>query len=242
MPAKGIFITGTDTGIGKTVVAAAIARVLKERGINVGIMKPVTSGCSERDGKLFSDDAALLRWAAGLPFDEDTEPYCLKAPIAPSMAAEKEGVRIDFSLIKSAYDRLASQHDFMIIEGAGGLMVPLAGGLLIADLITQLKVPALVVTRPNLGTVNHTLLTCFTARQLGIETRGFIINRYPDRPGEAEEYAPHLLDSLAGVPLLGVLPEVESFDREDQVEELADHLARHPATGIMLREIGVHDA
>lgn len=239
---KGIFITGTDTGVGKTIVAASLARLLKQQGINVGVMKPVTSGCTEREGRLFSEDADLLRWAAGVPLDQDSEPYCLKAPVAPSVAAEKEGVRIDFAHIKACYERLAAKHDFIIVEGAGGLMVPLAGAFLVADLITHLKLPALLVTRPNLGTINHTLLTCFGAGHLGIDMRGFIINRYPDRPGEAEEYAPHLLDSLAGTPLLGVLPEVASYVGKDQVIEVVDYLTKHPATSFLLREIGVPHA
>ena len=121
-------ITGTDTGVGKTIVAATIARLLHQRGVNVGVMKPVTSGCREVDGRLVSEDAELLAWAAGCDSaDPDTAPYRLKEPLAPSVAASREGVRIDFSRIRDAYDRLASRHDVVIVEGAGGLMVPLAG-------------------------------------------------------------------------------------------------------------------
>jgi dethiobiotin synthetase len=239
IPAKGIFITGTDTGVGKTIVAASIARLLREQGVNVGVMKPVTSGCDEVDGRLISEDAELLCWGAGLEASADITPYLLRAPIAPSMAAEKERVRIDLGLIKAAYERLASRHDFVIVEGAGGLMVPLAGGLLIADLVTSLSLPLLVVARPNLGTINHTLLTCFAAKQLGIDLRGFIVNNYPAAPGAAEEYAPHLLASLAGAPLLGLFPQIEAIDRKQQVLEISAVLSKEPATAIMLREIGV---
>ncbi|AJE03271.1 dethiobiotin synthase [Geobacter pickeringii] len=239
MANRSIFITGTDTGVGKTVVSAALARLLRNRGINVGVMKPVTSGCIERDGGLVSEDAELLAWAAGVPLDEDCAPYCLRTPIAPSVAAAREGVKIDFPRIRESYERLLQRHDFVIVEGAGGLMVPLTGGMLVADLVTALKLPLLVVARPNLGTINHTVLTCFTAKQLDIDLRGVIVNSYPDTPDMAEEYAPHLIDSLSGAPLLGVFPLIPGDSAREQVEQLAARLATEPTTKILLREIGL---
>jgi dethiobiotin synthetase len=240
MAGKGIFITGTDTGVGKTIAAAALARLLHDRGVDVGVMKPVTSGCLECEGKHLSEDAALLSWGAQCdPGDPDIAPYCLKAPIAPTVAASMEGVRIDFGLIRSAFQRLASRHEFLIVEGAGGLMVPLAGGLMVADLICMLALPVLVVARPHLGTVNHTVLTCYAAKQLGIEVKGVIIDDYPDAPDRAAESAPHLIDSLSGVPLLGIFPHVAGDDQRLVVESLAAKLAAEPATKILLREIGI---
>lgn len=240
MLSKGIFITGTDTGVGKTVAAAAIARLLKNRGINAGIMKPVTSGCIERDGRLVSEDAELLAWGAGLAgVKPDNAPYLLRAPLAPSEAASRDGVRIDLAAIQQAYLRLAEQHDFVIVEGAGGLMVPLAGGLLVADLITRLQLPTLVVTRPNLGTINHTLLTTFSAKQMGIIITGVIINNYPAEPDDAESYAPHLLGSLAGAPILGVFPRVDEADQHKMVEQLVDRIEEHPLTPFLIKELGL---
>ena len=237
---KGIFITGTDTGVGKTVAAAAIARLLRDRGVDVGVMKPVTSGCIEVNGARFSEDAELLAWGAGCdPVDPDIAPYLLKEPMAPSVAAAMDGSRIDFGRIHDAFNRLAGRHEFMIVEGAGGLMVPLAGGLMVADLIGRLSLPALVIARPGLGTVNHTVLTCFAAKQLGIDTRGVIINNYPETPDRAAESAPHLIDSLCGAPLLGIFPHVSGDDQRGIAESLAATLAAEPATRIMLREIGI---
>ncbi len=236
---KGIFITGTDTCVGKTVFSAALAKLLKKRGINVGVMKPVTSGCNERNGRLVSADAELLAWSAGVEMDQEVAPYLFKEPIAPSAAAEMEHKKIEFSRIVAAYHRLAEEHDFVIVEGAGGLMVPLAGGLMVADLIKLLDLPLLVVARPNLGTVNHTILTCFVARELGLEVKGTIINNYPDSPDSAESTAPHLIDSLSGVPLLARLPALPDIDDKSRVEKLAEWLAREPATRILLREIGL---
>jgi dethiobiotin synthase len=118
MTNKGIFITGTDTGVGKTVATAVIARILRGHGVKVGVMKPVTSGCIVIDGKLVSEDAELLKWAsATTAADSDIAPYLLSAPLAPSAAATLDGTRICFSTIRAAYERLAAVHDFAIILG-----------------------------------------------------------------------------------------------------------------------------
>lgn len=236
---KGIFITGTDTGVGKTIVSAVLARVLKGRGVNVGIMKPVTSGCPDGE-PLVSEDAELLAFGAGIdPLQEESAPYRFKASLAPSIAASMEGKRIEFSRIAEAYDKLAARHDFVIVEGAGGLMVPLAGGLLIADLANRLQLPLLVVARPNLGTVNHTLLTCFCARQLGLSVTGVIINGQEEQPGPAEEYAPHMIGSLSGAPVLGVFPRIEEADQKRLIERVAEQVTASPLTTILVKELGL---
>ena len=237
MAARGIFITGTDTGVGKTIASAAIAMLLRRMGHSVGVMKPVTSGCIERDGHLVSGDAELLCYGAGIEVTPDCAPYLLRAPVAPSIAASLEKVRIDFQVIRDAYLRLAAGYDFVIVEGAGGLMVPLAGGLLMSDLALHLGLPVAVVARPGLGTINHTLLTTFTGRTLGLEVKGVIVNRYPEVPDRAEAYAPHLIASLSGTQLLGVFPEVPGDDDRLVTQGVADRLLQEPATGVMLREM-----
>jgi len=235
--AKAIFITGTDTGVGKSIASAALALLLRRQGLRVGVMKPVTSGCPERDGKRISEDAELMAFGAGIELTPDCTPYLLKEPLAPSVSAELEGVRIDFQVIKEAYQRLAAQYDYLIVEGAGGLMVPLAGGLLIADLVAALNLPIAVVARPNLGTVNHTLLTTFAARTMGLEVKGVIVNRYPEQPDQASAYAPHMISSLSGALLLGTFPEVPGADDRERVTAVVEQLERDPATRIMLREL-----
>jgi dethiobiotin synthetase len=237
LTAKGIFITGTDTGVGKSIASAVIATLLKRKGHSVGVMKPITSGCLERDGLLISEDAELLAHAAGIPVTPDCTPYLLRAPLAPSVAASLDGVRIDFSVISDAYRRLAESYEYVIVEGAGGLMVPIVGGLLMSDLASHLGLPIAVVARPDLGTVNHTLLTTFCGRSMGLEVKGVIINRYPNSPGEAEESAPHLISSLSGSLLLGLFPEAAGADDRAVVEKVADALEKDPATAIMLREM-----
>jgi dethiobiotin synthetase len=234
---KAIFITGTDTGVGKSIASATIAMLLRRQGHAVGVMKPVTSGCLESDGALVSQDADLLCFAAGIAHTPDCTPYLLKAPLAPSVAASLDGVRIDFQVIRDAYLRIAAKSDFVIVEGAGGLMVPLVGGLLMSDLAAHLSLPIAVVARPGLGTINHTLLTTFCARNLGLEVKGVIINQYPEFPDQAAECAPHLIASLCGSQLLGVFPEVAGVDDRGVVEGVVDLLEREPATAVMLREL-----
>ncbi|MDD2897556.1 MAG: dethiobiotin synthase [Desulfuromonadaceae bacterium] len=239
MAHRGIFVTGTDTGVGKTIVAATLARLLRMNGVSVGVMKPVTSGCREEDGQLISDDALLLCQAAGVPFTEDSAPYRLREAIAPADAARIDGVRIDFAVIKASFDRLAAAYDYVIVEGAGGLMVPLSGGLLVADLACQLALPLLVVARPGLGTINHTVLTCFSAQQMGLRVAGVIVNGMPERPGLAEKGAPHQIGSLCSASVLGVWPQRSEIDEMEVVDELAVWLDGQAETSVVLRELGV---
>lgn len=234
---RGLFVTGTDTGVGKTIVTAALARVLRLRGVNVGVMKPVTSGCDERNGELVSDDAELLAWAAGIECDNDVAPYRLRQPLAPVEAAALDGVKVDFGRITESYQRLCTRHDYVLVEGAGGLMVPLNGGLLIADLANHLKLPLLVVARPGLGTINHSVLTCFAAGQIGLEVSGVIVNRFPECPGPAEKGASHQIGSLCGAPILGIWRDVAGTP-EQIVEQLAEQFNADPKSDIILRVLG----
>lgn len=236
--AQGIFVTGTDTGVGKSIVAATLAYLLRMSGARVGVMKPVTSGCREEDGCLVSDDALLLCHAAGVECSDDVTPYLLREPLAPAEAAKIDGVRIDFSRIRESYQRLAAANDVMIVEGAGGLMVPLVGGLLVADLARELNLPLLVVARPNLGTINHTVLTCYAAQQMGLSVAGVIVNNLPESPGLAERSAPHHIGSLCGAPVLGLWPHHEGQDQTETVEYLAGWLNEQPETEIVMRELG----
>ena len=237
---RGLFITGTDTGVGKTVIAAAIARHFSRSGIKVGIMKPCETGVD--DVQQPGEDARLLRWAAGSGDADDLiAPYRFKEPLAPSLAAEREGIIIDPVRIGEALTTVSAGKDLVLVEGAGGLMVPLRGGYLIADLARQLGLPLLVVSRASLGTINHTLLTIMAARNMELPLAGFVINRMPVRPDAAEEAAPHLLAALASADLLGVFPEVAGTP-ENRIDQLADVLGNSPALPWLLRAIGLPPA
>jgi dethiobiotin synthetase len=238
MRARGIFITGTDTGVGKTIVAAAIALYLRKSGVRVAVLKPVTSGAIVVDGRRISEDAELLRWASACTApDADIAPYLLLEPLAPSESAAREGVVIQRAPIREAFERLSTSHDFVIVEGAGGLLVPLADDFLIADLASELALPLLVVARPNLGTVNHTLMTCECARARGIEILGVVINGQSEQPDIVEGYASRLISQHAGVSVPAVLTRCSVADEKVIVETLANLMGKQPLAALLSLEV-----
>jgi dethiobiotin synthetase len=191
-------------------------------------------------GKLVSEDAELLKWASSCSApDTDIAPYLLKAPLAPSIAATQEGVQIQFDTILQAYRRLEAGHDFVLVEGAGGLLAPLTEKQFIADLVFYLQLPLLVVARAGLGTVNHTLLTCCCAKNYGLEIAGVIINQYPQNPGAAENYAPAMIAALSGSPVLGTLPQVEGNNATVMLEKLAEAIKTGPLSNSLLKELAL---
>ena len=201
---RGIFVTATDTGVGKTFVAAGLARALKAQGVNVGVMKPIASGGTRTSGGLVSDDALQLAEAIGSPDELSlVNPVCFEAPLAPLVAARLEGEHVDLGLVWRAYETLAARHDFLVVEGVGGLLVPIDEGATVLDLITMFRLPALVVTRPTLGTINHTLLTVRYAREHGVAVVGLVINAaQPDEQPQAVETNPAILEEWARAPIL----------------------------------------
>jgi dethiobiotin synthetase len=205
---KGIFITGTDTGVGKTYVAAGIATALKRRGVTVGVMKPAETGCSVRGDQLIPRDALRLMKAAGVHDSLSlVNPYRFRKPLAPSVAADLEGKTINVSAIMNAYQRLSARHDFMIVEGAGGIMAPLSQNITFLDLAKALGLPVMIVARPCLGTINHTLLTVSALRERNIEVAGIVINHLDDRKaGLAEKTSPTVIERISGIKIISIIP------------------------------------
>jgi dethiobiotin synthetase len=204
---KGIFITGTDTGVGKTYVATGIASALRSRGVDVGVMKPAETGCRVRAGKLVPSDALNLMKAANVhDAISNVNPYCFRNPLAPFAAAELEGKMISEEKILSAYYTLSRRHAFMIVEGAGGIMVPLTEKYLYLDLAAALGLPVLIVARPGLGTINHTLLTIAVLQERGITISGIVIN-YAERwkTGLAEKLSPAFIEGYSGVKIIEIM-------------------------------------
>lgn len=207
MQTRGFFITGTDTGVGKTFVTAGIAAVLKEKGVNVGVMKPVETGCAEKGGELEPQDALYLKNAAGVSDELDLiNPYRFKAPIAPAAAAVLEGKTIDLSKIKKSYEALSSKHQLMFVEGAGGILVPLNEKETIADLVKVLQLPLIVIAESRLGTINHTLLTVKYAQSIGIVVAGVILNHVSLSPGESLSANRAEIQRFANLPVVGEMP------------------------------------
>lgn len=230
-------MTGTDTGVGKTLVAAALARFLRNRGIDVGVCKPVESGVD--DPSQPGADARLLATAAQIEIPPELlGPLRLRLPLAPAVAAEEEGVAVKLEHLVTTIRELGRQHEFLIVEGCGGLMVPLVGGYLVADLVRDCGLPLLTVARSGLGTINHTMLTLFAARNMELPLAGYIINGLPAHPDLAERTTPHALASLASADLLGVLPRVEGSD-EEKMTALAAELERLPTLPWLLAALGV---
>jgi len=209
----GIFITGTDTGVGKTLVACGLAALLRESGYKVGVMKPAETGCEEKDGKLFPQDAFYLREASGSAEPlERICPYQLRAPLAPSVAAEMEEVKIDIDRIVRLYTEISPAHDITIVEGAGGLLVPLLPHYTYADLARLLKLPILVVAANRLGAINHLLLTLEHASCRGLRVLGYVLNQVASESSLAAETNREALLSLTAVPCLGEIPYVEGLE------------------------------
>jgi dethiobiotin synthetase len=205
MKIQGIFITGTDTAVGKTFVGAGLAAALRERRIDVGVMKPAETGCGARNGVLVPRDALKLMKAGGVDDPLDlVNPYRFREPLAPAIAAAREGKKIEITRIVSAFRTLARRHACMIVEGAGGIMVPLTTSRYYLDLACAMDLPVLVVARPGLGTINHTLLTVMAIRSRGLRIAGIVINhRSKKSPGLAERTGPPVLERLSRVPVIG---------------------------------------
>ncbi len=227
---KGFFVTATDTGIGKTFVAAGIAKALKAKGIDVGVMKPIAAG-GRREGQGFiSEDAEFLIKIAGVDDPiEMVNPICLEQALAPLVAARLSSTRIDFEKIWKAYRNLSENHEFIIVEGIGGLMVPISEGYYLIDLIKMFGLPAIVVARPTLGTLNHTILTVKYAQEKKILIKGIIINYYQKfEETLAEKTNPQILEECCGVPVLGIIsynPRLEN--QSDTFQLLADRIVKN---------------
>lgn len=204
---RGILITGTDTGVGKTVVGCGLAAALIAQGKTVGVLKPAETGCPLREGVLYPEDAARLAACArvSLPLEQIC-PYRFAPPVAPSVAAELAGVTIEPQRIFTVFEEIATRHDCTIVEGAGGLLVPLVGRYTFADLARDLRLPLLVVVGSKLGALNHTLLTLHCAQALSLPVTGYLLNHPISLSDLATQTNAHTLAHLTDVPCLGVLP------------------------------------
>ena len=204
---RGIFISGTDTGVGKTFVSCSLAALLHELGYRVGVMKPVETGCSERDGQLFPEDAVRLKQAAGC--DEPIQkicPYRFAEPLAPSIAAERTNDRIVIDHLLQVYQEISSHHDVTLVEGAGGLMVPLLPSFTYADFARVAKLPLIVVAANRLGAINHLMLTLEHALCKELSVIGYVLNCPIDQISLASDTNREVLMNLTGVPCLAELP------------------------------------
>ena len=204
---KGVLVTGTDTGVGKTLIACGLAYALRDLGYKIGVMKPAESGCEERDGALFPQDAYCLQQAAGHDQSlDDICPYRFSDPLAPSIAAERIGESIDLPFLAQRFREISHAKDLTIVEGAGGILVPLNGRFTYADLAVHLELPLIVVVGNRLGALNHCLLTLEHASRLGLEILGYVLNDLEGRSSAAAQSNRSTLNALTEIPCLGEIP------------------------------------
>lgn len=199
---KGLFIAGTDTAVGKTYVAAGLAAALRKKGANVGVFKPFESGIGSGH-----EDYKILKEASGSTDPDDWIcPYRFEEALAPAVAAERAGVEIDWCGVTDAFESIAVKHEVVIVEGAGGLLVPLTKEKTNLDLIRECEFPVLLVARLGLGTINHTLLSLEALAARKILCAGVVLNQTTEQKGLAEETNPKALSQLVSVPVWGVVP------------------------------------
>lgn len=202
------FITGTDTNVGKTEAACLLARSFKGAGYTVGVMKPVETGCAVVDGRLMPADALRLKEASGTGADLDlVNPYKFTPPLSPDLCARLFNASIDLGRIRDIFLGLVEAHDVMLVEGAGGLLAPVAEGKTMAELAVLLGAPLIVVSANRLGTLNHTLLTVRCAREMGLGVKGVILNNLsPEDNDLSRQYNKSEIERLSGVPVLFEMP------------------------------------
>jgi len=210
----GFLIVGTDTGVGKTIVAGAIADWFKRHGKRVAVCKPVATGCVHSREGLVSEDAEFLAHCADTRHPlEQVNPIRFAEALAPAVAAERAKEKVDWAIIDGAIQAMAADSDVMIVEGIGGVMTPMDAKHTFLDVAEWLKLPAIIVARPGLGTINHTLLTCMALRSRNIRLAGVVINRYPpDTAGAAEETNPRAIERWGKTHVLCLVPEATAIN------------------------------
>ncbi len=204
MMGKGIFVTGTDTGIGKTLFTGCLAWKLSQLGFKVAVYKPVQSGGIKKGNRLVSPDIESIRYYSGLNDKDLINLYCFRKESSPHLAAELEKKRIDTGNIKKGYDKLIQNYDYVIVEGAGGLIVPILRDYTIFNLISDLDIAAIVIARSGLGTINHTSLTVRHLKQNKIKLIGVVLNFY--KKGLIEQDNRRVIEELNHIPVLGFIP------------------------------------
>jgi len=220
-PKRGFFITGTDTDVGKTFVGAALAEAARVRGIDLGVFKPVSAGGGE--------DVRCLKIASGVEDADDLiNPIALANPLSPDIAAEHENVIMKVDSIYAAFDRLVRQHDRLLVEGAGGILVPLTAEISIIDLAARFELPVLIVSRAALGTINHTRLTVEALQTRDVPILGIVYNQpTPGARTLSAERSPASIERHTGIETLGCLPHASHLNQPGdgaRAEFVREHL------------------
>jgi dethiobiotin synthetase len=213
--AKGIFIVGTDTDVGKTVITGGLMYLLRSGGYNACYFKPVLSGAMVEKEQLVPGDTRFIKGISGLEEEyRHITPYSFKTPVSPHLASRIEKKPIDINVIKEKFKYIKNKYKYIIAEGSGGLCVPLNDeGYMLYHLVQELGMTVMVVARAGLGTINHTVLTVRYAQSIGIEVKGIIINGYTQSSLCADDNI-ETVKKLTKVPIIGVIPRLDGVDVE----------------------------
>ena len=197
---RGVFVTGTDTEVGKSVLAASICAALAARGERVAAFKPVVTGLDEEPGAFGRDHELLASAANSGQTPDDVAPYRFGPPVSPHLAAELAGVTIEPAELLG----IARAHELVVCEGVGGLLVPITPGYLVRDLAVDLGLPVVIAARPGLGTISHSLLTVEAARATGLHVAGVVMTPWPEQPSPMERSNRETVEQLGRVAVSGL--------------------------------------
>ena len=220
---KPLFITATDTDIGKTYVCAGLAHSLKKLDIDVGIMKPFACGVKQKTGFSSNDLTILSKAAMVNDAEELLNPFFFPIPASPYTAAKNLGVKIDIDYLMKCFRKLDKIHDVMLVEGIGGIMTPILKDYAIIDLIKDLEANTIIVTSSKIGTINHTILTCNMCKNMKIPVKGLIINNF-DSAGYPVSDLERDLSALTDLPVLCSLPHMPKFNLNDYAKMIENKM------------------
>jgi dethiobiotin synthetase len=219
---KAYFITGTDTGVGKTAITAGISGALRKAGVNVGVMKPIATGIPQKIGFKSADVETIVDASNSKDPEDLINPVFLPIPTSPYDATKLLSLTVDVSRILSAFTKLLSLHDVLLVEGIGGIMTPITKQFFIADMIKMMDIETVIVTRATLGTLNHTVLTYEACKERSIQVKGIIINNFDENGSPAEKNAPTTLHEITGLDILGVIPFIKDYNKIDTMIEIVE--------------------
>jgi dethiobiotin synthetase len=220
---KPLFITATDTDIGKTYVCAGLAHSLKKLDIDVGIMKPFACGVKQKTGFSSNDLTILSKAAMVNDAEELLNPFFFPIPASPYTAAKNLGVKIDINYLMKCFRKLDKIHDVMLVEGIGGIMTPILKDYAIIDLIKDLEANTIIVTSSKIGTINHTIMTCNMCKNMKIPVKGLIINNF-DSTGYPVSDLERDLNALTDLPVLCSLPHMQKFNLNDYAKMIENKM------------------
>ena len=217
---KAYFITGTDTGVGKTSITAGLAGSMRKLGVNVGVMKPIASGIPQKTGFKSSDVDIIVEASQTKDSEDLINPVFLPIPTSPYDATKLLSLPVDMPLILTTFTKLLSIHDVLLVEGIGGIMTPITKNFFVADMIKVMGIETIIVTRATLGTLNHTMMTYQLCKDYGIKVKGLVINNFDEKGTAAEKNTPITLHEITGLDILGVVPFIKDYNKIDTMIEM----------------------